>query len=52
MHGELKKDVQNVFKKLCEIPEVYLIEGKFCGEPVRMHVAIPFKQSISGLYHV
>ena len=47
MYGELKKDVRDILKKLCEMSDVQLIEGKVCRDHVHMYVAIPPKQSIS-----
>ena len=47
MYGELKKDVRDILKKLCEMSDVRLIEEKVCSDHVHMYVAIPPKQSIS-----
>lgn len=47
MYGELKKDVRDILKKLCEMSEVQFVEGKVCRDHVHMYVAIPPKQSIS-----
>lgn len=47
MYGELKRELAEILKKLYEMKQVRLIEGKVCGNHVHMDVAIPPKMSVS-----
>ena len=47
MYGELKRDLVEILKKLCEMKQVQIIEGKVCRDHVHMYVAIPPKISVS-----
>ena len=47
LYGEVRKDVGEVVRKLCEMKDVVLIEGKICGDHVHIYVAIPPKLSVS-----
>lgn len=47
MYGQLRKDVGEILRKLCEMKQVTLIEGKVCRDHVHMYVAIPPKLSVS-----
>ena len=47
MYGELKKDIGEILRKLCEMKQVILIEGTICKDHVHMYVAIPPKISVS-----
>jgi len=47
LYGTHKKDVAEILKKLCEMKQVKLIEGKICVDHVHMYVAIPPKLSVS-----
>lgn len=47
LYGEVRKDVGEVVRKLCEMKDVVLIEGKTCGDHVHIYVAIPPKLSVS-----
>lgn len=47
MYGELKKDLVEIIKELCEIKQVQIIEGKVCKDHINMYVAIPPKMSVS-----
>ena len=47
MYGELKRDLVDIIKKLCEMKQVQIIEGKVCKDHVHMYVAIPPKMSVS-----
>ena len=47
MYGELKRDLVEILKKLCEMKQVQIIEGKVCRDHVHMYVAIPPKMSVS-----
>ena len=47
MYGEMKRDLMEILKKLCEMKQVPIIEGKMCIDHVHMYVAIPPKLSVS-----
>ncbi len=47
MYGELRREIGAILRKLCEMSQVQLIEGKICVNHVHMYVAIPPKQSVS-----
>ena len=47
MYGEVKRDIAEILKKLCEMKQIQLIEGKVCKDHVHMYVAIPPKLSVS-----
>ena len=47
MFGELKRDLVEILKKLCDMKQVQIIEGKICVDHVHMYVAIPPKMSVS-----
>ena len=47
MYGELKKDLVEIIKKLCEMKQVQIIEGKVCKDHVHIYMAIPPKISVS-----
>lgn len=47
MFGTNKKDLAEIIKKLCEMKEVTLIEGKVCVDHIHMYVAIPPIISVS-----
>ena len=47
MYGELKKDIVEIIKKLCEMKQVSLIDGRVCRDHIHMYVAIPPKISVS-----
>ena len=42
-----KKDLSEIFPKLCEMKGVGLLEGKICKDHVHMYVLIPPKMSVS-----
>ncbi len=47
MYGETKRDLVEIVKKLCEMKQVQLIDGKICVDHVHMYVAIPPKMCVS-----
>ena len=47
MYGETKKDLVTIIKKLCEMKQVDLIDGRVCKDHIHMYVAIPPKISVS-----
>ena len=47
MYGELKRDIVEIIKKLCEMKQVALIDGRVCKDHIHMYVAIPPKMSVA-----
>ena len=47
MYGNVKADVREVLKKLCEFKKVEIIEGAVCADHVHLCVSIPPKLSVS-----
>jgi len=47
MYSELKLEIGEILRKLCEMKGVSLIEGKVCRDHIHMYVAIPPKESVS-----
>lgn len=47
MYGETKKDLVAIIKKLYEMKQVDLIDGRVCKDHIHMYVEIPPKISIS-----
>lgn len=47
MYGQVKRDIVDILKKLCEMKQIQLIDGKVCVDHVHMYVGIPPKYSIS-----
>ena len=41
------REIGGDYKKLCEMKQVQLIDGKICIDHVHMYVAIPPKMSVS-----
>ena len=47
MYGEVKKDVREVLRKLCEYKGVEIVEGTVCSDHIHMCLKIPPKFSVS-----
>ena len=47
MFGQIKADVREILKKLCEYKSVEIIEGAVCQNHVHLCVSIPPKLSVS-----
>jgi len=47
MYGQVKADVREILKKLCEYKKVEIIEGAVCQDHVHLCVSIPPKYSVS-----
>ena len=47
MYGNVKADVREVLKKLCEFKKVQIVEGAVCADHVHLCVSIPPKLSVS-----
>ena len=47
MYGEVKVEVGEILRKLCEMKQINLIEGKVCVDHVHMYIGVPPKLSIS-----
>lgn len=47
MYGELRTDIREIIKKLCEYKGVAILEGSVCVDHVHLCVKIPPKLSVS-----
>ncbi|MDQ1336983.1 MAG: REP-associated tyrosine transposase [Thermodesulfobacteriota bacterium] len=47
MYGELRSDIREIIKKLCEYKEVAIVEGSVCVDHIHLCVKIPPKLSVS-----
>ena len=47
MYGEVRKDLVDIFKQLCQMKHVDLVDGAICKDHVHMYLSIPPKISIS-----
>lgn len=47
MYGNVKADVREVLKKLCEFKKVEIVEGAVCADHVHLCVSIPPKLAVS-----
>ncbi len=47
MYGEVRKEVGEILRKLCEMEGIGLIKGAVCADHVHMYVSIPPKKSVS-----
>lgn len=52
MYGETKRDLVEIIKKLCEMKQVELIDGRICKDHIHMYVAVPPEMSVSEIYVV
>ena len=47
MYGEVKKDIGEILRKLCDMSEAKLLKGTVCSDHVHLYIAIPPKLSVS-----
>ena len=47
IYGQLKKDIGEILRKLCEQKEVEIIEAEACPDHIHMLISIPPKYSVS-----
>ena len=47
MYGELRNEIGGILRKLCEMKQVNIIEGKVCKDHIHMYVAIAPKMSVA-----
>jgi putative transposase len=47
MYGQLRHDIREIIKKLCEYRKVEILEGSVCADHIHLCVKIPPKLSIS-----
>ena len=47
MYGEVRNDIKEIIKKLCEYREVTIVEGSVCVDHVHLCVKIAPKTSVS-----
>ena len=48
LYGQLKADIREILKKLCEYKNIEIVEGAVCGDHEHLCVSIPPKLSIAG----
>ena len=46
MYGEVKKDIGEILRKLCDMSEAKLIKGTVCSDHVHLYIAIPPKSAL------
>ena len=47
MYGEVRKEMGEILRKLCEMEGIKLIKGAVCPDHVHMYISIPPKKSVS-----
>ena len=47
MYGELRRDVVEILRRVCEIEGIKVIKGAVCSDHVHMNISVPPKISIS-----
>lgn len=47
LYGQVKADVREIIKKLCEYRNIEIVEGAVCSDHVHLCVSIPPKESVS-----
>jgi len=47
MFGQLKADIREILKRLCEYKNVEIVEGAVCSDHVHLCVSLPPKYSVS-----
>ena len=47
LYGQIRADVREIIKTLCEYKKVKIMEGAVCTDHIHLHVSIPPKISIS-----
>ena len=47
IYGQIKKDIGEILRKLCEQKEVEIIEAEACPDHIHMLISIPPKYSVS-----
>jgi putative transposase len=47
LYGNIKRDLAEILRKLCEMKKVVLVEGKICKDHIHMYLSIPPKLSVS-----
>ena len=52
IYGQIKADVGNIIRKLCEYKGVEIIEAEACPDHIHMLVSIPPKYSVSHLWDI
>lgn len=48
-YGQMRKDLVEIIRKLCEMKTVELIKGAACVDPVHLYLGIPPKLNISNV---
>ncbi len=47
LYGQIKEDIREILKKLCEYKKVEIIEGAICKDHIHLCISMPPKYSIS-----
>ena len=47
LFGQVRADIREIIKKLCEYKNIEIVEGAVCSDHVHLCVSIPPKESIS-----
>jgi len=47
LYGQIKSDVREIIKRLCEYKNVEIVEGAVCADHVHLCVSIPPKLSVA-----
>ena len=47
MYGEVKKDIREILRKLCDMSEAKLLKGTVCSDHVHLYIAISPELSVS-----
>jgi putative transposase len=47
LFGQVRADIREIIKRLCEYKNIEIIEGAVCSDHVHLCVSIPPKESIS-----
>ena len=52
IYGQIKKDIGEILRKLCEQKEVEIIEAEACSDHIHMLVSIPPPHKYSTIYGI
>jgi len=47
MYGQVKQDMREILRKLCEYKKIEIIEGAICRDHVHLYVSIPLGMRVS-----
>lgn len=52
MYGQIRRDIGQILRKLCEQKGVEIIEAQACPDHIHMLISIPPKYSVSQLWDI